>query len=102
VHDRKGKQTKGAIEKTVNGDAAEPLGQSRRSRDIDEQHETVLFKRRMIAPGDKVQECARPDDIGDHEYQVHQNREHGGSDKGGPETLIGGTVGYSGDDLTQM
>ena len=60
-----------------NADAAKPFGQPRRSRDIDEQHETVLLDRRMIASGDEIQQRTRADQVGDAEHQIHQHREHG-------------------------
>ena len=65
IHHRKGQKAKRAIEQAVDGDAAEPLGESRRSRDVDEQHEAIFLDRRMIASGDEVQERAGTDDVGD-------------------------------------
>jgi hypothetical protein len=93
IHDGEGQEAKGTVEQTVNGDAAEPLGEPGRSRDVDKQHETVFLDRGMISPGDEIQERARPDDVGDPEHQVHQNRDHGGRDDPGPEILTGGLEG---------
>ena len=78
VHDGEGKETKGAIEQTVNGDAAETLGEPGRSCDVDKQHEAVFLDRRMIPPGDEVQERARPDDVGDPDNEIRQNHESDG------------------------
>ena len=83
-------------------DPAEPLGQSRRSRDIDEQHEAAFLDRGMISPGDEVEECARPDDVGDSAGQIDHNRDHRGIDKPGPESVAGRFEGQPGDPLTQL
>src|SRR6266404_4813191 len=70
------------------------------SRKVDEKHEAVFLDGRMIPPGDEVEKRARPDNVGDPERQIHQNRDHGGIDKAEPEILTGGVEGQSGDDLT--
>jgi hypothetical protein len=78
VHDGEGKEAKGTIEQTVNGDAAETLGEPGRSCDVDKQHEAIFLDRGMIAPGDEVQERARPDDVGDPDNEIRQNHECNG------------------------
>src|SRR5512140_3003861 len=102
VIDGNGKKPERAVEKAMNADAAKPLGEPRRSRDIDKQHEAVFLYRGMIAPGDEVQEGARSDDVGDREAQVHHDREDGGIDEAGPENLAGHSKGKSGNSFTQF
>jgi hypothetical protein len=80
VHDRKREEAKGTIQQTVNGDAAEPLGEPGRSRDVDEQYEAIFLDRGMIPPREEVQERARPDDVGDTENEIGQNQERNGID----------------------
>src|SRR6202030_4696139 len=77
-HDRKRKQTKRVIEKPVNGDPAKPLSEPRRSRDIDEKHKALFFDRRMVPPGDEVQECARTDDVSDPINEIRQKQKSNG------------------------
>ena len=73
VHDGKGKQAKSAIEEAMDADAAKPLGQPGRARDIDEQHEAVFLHRGVIAAGDEIQEGSLPDDVGDRDNEIRQN-----------------------------
>jgi hypothetical protein len=55
----------------------------------------------MISAGDEVQERARPNDIGDPEAQIHQDRDHGGGDKAEPE-MLAGFKRQPGDNLTRL
>jgi hypothetical protein len=50
----------------------------------------------------KLRKARGPDNVGDPEDQIHQNRDHGGIDKAKPEILTGGVEGQSGDDLTRL
>ena len=102
IHDRKGEQTKSTIKKTVNSDPAEPLGEPGRSRDVDEKHKAVFLDRGMIPAGDEIEERARPDNVGDPEPQIHQNRDRGGIDKAEPEILTGSIEGQPGDNLARL
>ena len=85
IHDGNGEQAKGAIEQAMDADAAEPFGQPRRSRDVDEQHEAVFLDRRVIPPGDEIPERARPDDVGDPEHEIRQDQKCHGIDDVDPE-----------------
>jgi hypothetical protein len=58
--------------------------------------------KRFSSTGDEIQKRTRADKIGDHEHQIHQNRDHGGIDKAGPEISSGRFARYPGDDLTQL
>jgi len=86
----------------MNADPAEPLGQSRRTRDIDEEHEAIFLDRTVISPGDEVQEGSRSDDVGYSQSEVHQNREHRGIDQAVPENFIGHIERQSGNGLTEL
>ena len=88
VRDRKGKQAERTVEQAVNADSTEPLCQTRRARNIHEQHEAIFLDRRVISPGDEVEEGAISDDVGNSETQVHDNRKHRGIGEAGPEYLV--------------
>jgi hypothetical protein len=42
------------------------------------------------------------DQVGDHEHQIHQDRERGGIDEAEPEISSGGLAWHPGDDLAQL
>ena len=54
----------------MDADAAEPLGQPRRSRNVDEKHEAVFLDRGVVSTGDEIQERARPDNVGDADDEI--------------------------------
>ncbi|MHC2434516.1 hypothetical protein [Bradyrhizobium sp. USDA 4451] len=76
--------------------------QSGRSRDVDEQHETVLLDRCVIAAGDEIHEDARADQRRDAEAEVQHQRDRGGIGDADPEIPDRGLMRQAGDALADL
>jgi hypothetical protein len=76
------------------------FGQPRRSRDINEKYEAVFLDRRVITPGDEVQERASSNEVRNSENQIEKNRDHGGIDKAVSEDFTRHCAGQPGDGFT--
>ena len=70
VHHRAVQQAKGAVEKAMDADAAQPFGETGGARDIDEQHEAVLLQRLMVAAGEEVDQRARAEQVRDLDDEI--------------------------------
>jgi hypothetical protein len=86
----------------MDADAAEPLGQPGRSRDVDEKDKTVFLDRGMITPGDEIQEGARSDDVGDPDHQIRQDQEYNRIGDVHPEGLMRRIGRNPRDDVTYL
>lgn len=82
--------------------SAQLFGQPRRSCDINEKYETVFLDRRVITPGDEVQERATSDEVRNSKNQIEKNRDHGGIDKAVPKGFARHCAGQPGDGLTHL
>src|SRR5262249_40449460 len=96
IHHPEAKAPKGKVEKAMDGDPAELLGEPGRPGDVDEEDEAVFLDRGVIPPGKKIQERATPDNVADSDNEIHDDREHGGIDKGGRKSPSGSSQRHDG------